>query len=167
MVGTLQNSKVDLFRFLSGIFPLYGNPLTVVLVTSCWGAPTPVGGISRPRAEVNLGSTVLTVAPIQLRNGGPDRWAGALCATRTLSHSCPIQNPVLMTMDSCGLRYRSKLREQEKRGRARHGSVPMSLLLNPVSARKDASGTSACQPVLWETKEASSDVETCFLLCDS
>jgi hypothetical protein len=50
--------------------------------------------------------------------------------------------------NACGLRYRSKLREQKKHDTS--GSIPMSLLLNPVSAKKGRASIN--NPMIWETK---------------
>jgi hypothetical protein len=58
---------------------------------------------------------------------------------------------VFSSHNRCGLRYRSKQREQTSRGQS--GNVPVSLLLNPESNKKGR--TNINNPMIWETKLAS------------
>jgi hypothetical protein len=53
--------------------------------------------------------------------------------------------------NACGLRYRTKQKEQNMRGQG--GNVPMSLLLNPESTKKGR--TNINNPMIWETKLSS------------
>ncbi|ELR17752.1 GATA zinc finger domain containing protein [Acanthamoeba castellanii str. Neff] len=57
--------------------------------------------------------------------------------------------------NACGLRYRSKQREQTSRGQS--GNVPVSLLLNPESNKKGRANIS--NPMIWETKLSSSPAQ--------
>lgn len=57
--------------------------------------------------------------------------------------------------NACGLRYRSKQREQTSRGQS--GNVPVSLLLNPESNKKGR--TNINNPMIWETKLSSSPAQ--------